>query len=474
MRGSRNRGVSMTRRFVSYYAALCIAFFACVSPVQAALPALVLVEVAAEFGGGLILQNVARQVIVSIGVAANDASWIQLGTLAARVLGILRLASSGGTVYEVPMQADTPVPSPVSRPPVGDPGSYDNPLHFSDPAVVYTVTATNLCEVQNWRSTDGLTHKLPVGTYSAASLLAACQAVQAFSADSSYLPVTAQEVEPGTVDPVCQTFGAGASSFQICALRFMLDYGGYIADLVGPGGHSGVSVQVKEGPDGVKRLARSSSGFLPDVNDPDWTQAEKDAWSSPSAVQFRNAASSQFVNLSVEADKMVIRSSSAASADALVRQATFNAEALPVAVSEQLVKNTSPDAAIAAATSGSNTGSQTVTFPDDYARQSTLQSVDSGIATLHRDLTDSTNIDDPSIPEQSQFTDNFFADTFDGLKGWSLPGHSSQCPAGTFTWNSTSYTFDAHCQLVNNHFGALQASMAVVWTLLALFIVLKA
>lgn len=115
-----------------------------------------------------------------------------------------------------------------------------------------------------------------------------------------------------------------------------------------------------------------------------------------------------------------------------------------------------------------------IVFPDDYAREPTLQATKTAIDQIHTDLTEKESMDDPTIPGSSEFTDSFFSGTFDALKGWQLPGHSSQCPVGSFDWNGTTYSINAHCQLVADHFNALQAAMTVVWSLLALFIVLRA
>lgn len=115
-----------------------------------------------------------------------------------------------------------------------------------------------------------------------------------------------------------------------------------------------------------------------------------------------------------------------------------------------------------------------IQFPDDYARESTAASTKSGIDQLHRDLTDTTNQADPTLPTSQEFTDSFFKDTFNGLKGWQLPSHSSQCPTGTFNLFGQAFVMDSHCSLINGNWGALQAAMGVVWSLMALFIVLRA
>lgn len=125
------------------------------------------------------------------------------------------------------------------------------------------------------------------------------------------------------------------------------------------------------------------------------------------------------------------------------------------------------------ATAGSSS-----TFPSDYARQGEAASAAASInATLGPKLDKLVETSaapaDLTVPDPSGYTG--FGTTFQSLLGWQLPGHTSQCPTAAFNtpWN-TSYTIDSHCQLITNHWSALQAAMAVVWTIVALFIVLRA
>lgn len=63
---------------------------------------------------------------------------------------------------------------------------------------------------------------------------------------------------------------------------------------------------------------------------------------------------------------------------------------------------------------------------------------------------------------------------FIGLRGWQLPAHASQCPTSSFAWNGNTYTFDAHCQLANDHFAMFNGVMVLIFSISALFIVLRA
>lgn len=114
-----------------------------------------------------------------------------------------------------------------------------------------------------------------------------------------------------------------------------------------------------------------------------------------------------------------------------------------------------------------STATQAIQFPNDYNRESTQQDI--------RDkLANSQDVADPVQPSDSQFNDSFFKDTFAGLLAWQLPAHTSECPTGSFGWNDHQYTIDAHCHLIRDHWGLLSQAMAVVWIIVALFIVLRA
>lgn len=127
----------------------------------------------------------------------------------------------------------------------------------------------------------------------------------------------------------------------------------------------------------------------------------------------------------------------------------------------------------------SNQPQQNIEFPSDYARQgeaaTAAQSIVDALGPKLDKITE-TGADptDPTQPPGSEFDQAFFQGTFTNLLGWQLPAHTSQCPTSSFDWNSTSYTINTHCQLINDHFSVLASAMAVVWTIVALFILLGA
>lgn len=134
--------------------------------------------------------------------------------------------------------------------------------------------------------------------------------------------------------------------------------------------------------------------------------------------------------------------------------------------------------------SGSISANPTATgggFPNDYARAgeaaAAAATINAKLDTLHRDLSDTTTVVDPLAVDPTTMPS--FGTTFDNLKSWNLPAHASTCPApdidlsGVFGAGHV-YSFNAHCQLVQDHFAALQAAMMVCWSLMAMFVVLRA
>lgn len=120
----------------------------------------------------------------------------------------------------------------------------------------------------------------------------------------------------------------------------------------------------------------------------------------------------------------------------------------------------------------SNTPIPEIKFPTDYARDASVQTQTQKIQAQTDKLTNSEEVPDPTVPSVDDFKP--FDGTFDNLTGWQLPNHNSQCPTSQFEALGRVFHFNAHCQLIQNHFGLLQSAMNVVWVVLALFIVLGA
>jgi hypothetical protein len=217
-----------------------------------------------------------------------------------------------------------------------------------------------------------------------------------------------------------------------------------------------------------------AGGFLPDSADPDWSSAEKANFgTSPAAIKFVGAAGV----VAVERNATGVQISSAAqnNADIISRTAQLNGEAVPVSVTEQIAKNKALSEYLLNQAAASGAASNSVTFPSDYARQGEAASAASAVNAQIAHLGESSAAPaEPVVPAASGFADVFFPSTFSNLTAWQLPGHASQCPTSSFSAFGQSFTIDAHCGLLADHSAPLEAAMVVVWSLLALFIVLRA
>lgn len=118
--------------------------------------------------------------------------------------------------------------------------------------------------------------------------------------------------------------------------------------------------------------------------------------------------------------------------------------------------------------------SNSVSFPSDYSRAGEAAAA---AAPITNALTNTSTVTDPSIPVAADMP--VFGSTFDSLLGWQLPAHSSACPQPSMDLSGVLgagnvFTMTAHCTLFQDHAGAFNVAMTVVWSLLALFMVLAA
>jgi hypothetical protein len=63
---------------------------------------------------------------------------------------------------------------------------------------------------------------------------------------------------------------------------------------------------------------------------------------------------------------------------------------------------------------------------------------------------------------------------FPDLKNFSVPSHSSECPKPSFSAFSQTYVISSHCDLFESNRSIIEAAMLLVWTIAAVFIVLRA
>lgn len=370
------------RRKLASVLAFVIALTSVVMPGKsiAALPLAVLVEPAANFVGGLILSSLARQAVVTVGVAANDASWVvPLANLAARAVSILRIVGLSFT-YEIPMQPDVAVPagsSTESAPSGGALGTYGNPLPYDYPGLSIVVGA-DVCLISGAAAVDGLVHAIPSGTKftSSSALLSACTEIYSHSVYPSYAGFSGPAIynNPYNADPVLVYSGSIPYYVKPIVLCSLHNSNGSTATGIGNcagGKYSvglGLSYSLSELPDGIKRFRRTALGLIPDESDPDWTEVEKATFSSPAAVKFVDSASN-IVTVAASSSATTIQAVSQSGPDVRVRTAEFSSTAVPSTVNEQTVKNASAADVAAATVASTSSGSGSIVLPTDYARQ---------------------------------------------------------------------------------------------------------
>lgn len=334
-----------------------------------------LIEPAANFVGGLIMSSITRQAVLTVGVAANDASWlVPVTTLAARAVGILRIAGLINS-YEVPLLPDTPIPSAVQPATEGALGSYDNPLPYDSSRLKYTVST--FIAIPAAVSTDGIDHVWPTGVYTPVQMLEKCAQFMLVWKGAVNSAPCAITTDPNVVSWLAGRRGQVSTSVQYQYLYTQAFFVEGI-DFGVPSGR--VTISVAEEADGVKRFVRSTDGFSPDSSDVDWTAAEKAAFAVPSPIKFTSADS--VVQVSSSSAGTQIQAATQSGANVKIREVVLSPTATASSVAERVLQNTTVADAVASST---NTNTGAIVFPTDYARQG---EVASGVSTLSAKLTE--------------------------------------------------------------------------------------
>lgn len=434
-----------------------------------------LIEPALAIGARLVVQSVGRQALLEVGIAANDAAWLATAAnWVSKAAAILRVVNASGLAYEVPLQPSVAVPGGVKENYTGQ------TLDFTSPAVGFIYKASGSGGFCGYLGVN-----MPDATFrTMAEWALACEQYRISKGGSG--AVTYSNASSGAYDSVSYT-DAGGISRTALVKRMSLQAGpdpyGSIDEST-----SGTSYwlrpTINEIADGVKRFKRSASGLILDATDPDWTATEKANAVVQQTIQFKNSA--EAVNVSANGTETMIQASAQEGLNVRYRDLRLDANAVPTKVVETTYTNADANEVLASNTAANtSTGSASIQFPSDYARQgeasSAANTMNTRLDRIHDDLTKTAQAPEaPAVPDASEFKTGFFDGTFDALKAWRLPGHSSQCPTAdlsfTFWGHYFDLNFDAHCQILESPTvqSVAEVSLQVVWLLAALFIVLGA
>lgn len=114
-----------------------------------------------------------------------------------------------------------------------------------------------------------------------------------------------------------------------------------------------------------------------------------------------------------------------------------------------------------------------VTQPGSQTQSGTAPSPGQGTQV---DLGPDPNIGAPNleaIPTAQQILDPIL-NLMPDLRNFSVPGHAAECPKPSFSVWGKSYILDSQCGLIEGNRSIIEAAMLLVWTIAAVFIVLRA
>lgn len=471
---------------------LVVALFVAVSAFAVLPAALIVVEEAAVALGGVVLRQVGKEAVVTLGTAANDATWATAATvggssssIGANLIAFLGLgalsSSTADEKYQVPLKANVSMPKP---PLTGMGTGVQSPL---SPLVRFGPFTTS---ADSFAGPGGA-----LVYFKADTAMTGDQIVSAFAAWKES----------------CVTAGPCASfSYRNFRLRVREDlysnvtYGGttYLfnqAEVVYEQKHTSnptfsdgfvsntkLVPKLVEPPDGTKRFAFANDKWAPDTSDPDWTPAElASPAASRIAIRGHNSLGQDVrVDVSLDAAKQVqINALTQIESDKVMhRSVTLNTSLQPSQASQTVTNSANVSSfyeTYPEANPSTGTQSVTVQFPDDYARQPTLQSIDASSTAIKNALTQTVAAPTPADNTSDLNQALGWGDTFTSIVAWRFPAHASTCPvldyAQVIGGTDLHVRMDKHCELIEDHLREpLAAVMAIVWLLAGFFIVMEA
>jgi hypothetical protein len=486
-RSDRNADVKRTFLFL-------VVVFVVGASAFAALPAaLILINEAAVALGGVVLRQAGKEVVVTLGTAANDATWATAATvggssgssIGANILAFLGLGvlsgSAGDEKYQIPLKANVVLP----RAPLTGMGSgVQSPLL---PVVRFGPFSTSS---DNYVSNAG-----PVVTFTVNRAMTGDELIAAYSVWKNSC-VTEGPCEAGITyhnfrleaqTDTYQNVTYGGTTYVFNKARIWFEVKWPQNTFFNTESSRTLFVPVLAEPlDGVKRFRFVNEKWSPDPADPDWMPDELTGTSaSRIAVRGQNELGQDVrVDVSLDAAKQVqINALTQVEPDKVMhRSITLNASLQPSQASQTVTSSANVSSFYETYPEASpSTGSQSVTvqFPDDYARQPTLQNIDSNSTAIKEALTQAVAA--PTLTDNGDDLSQSLSwgDTFTDIVAWRLPSHTSTCPVLDYAQVIGGYDLhvhmDQHCTLIEEHLRApLEVVMAIVWLLAGFFIVMEA
>lgn len=473
-------------------AVLVLAFFVVASAFAVLPAALIVVEEAAVALGGVVLRQVGKEAVVTLGTAANDATWATAATvggssssIGANVIAFLGLgalsSSTADEKYQVPLKANVSMPKP---PLTGMGSGVQSPL---SPLVRFGPFTTSLDRyVSNagpfvyFTTTGRMTGSELVAAYAAWKNSCVTNGPCAGYQYRNFQLVVRSDLYADV------TYGGTTYAFNKAEIMFEAKHPSSTGFSTGNVSETKFVPVLVEPPDGIKRFSFSNDKWAPDSNDPDWTASELTSTpASRVAIRGTNAAGQAVrVDVSLDAAKQVqINALTQAEPDKVIhRSITLNTSLQPSQASQTVTSGanvntfyeTFPEA-------NPSTGSQSVAvqFPDDYARQPTLQNIDASSTAIKNALTQTVAAPTPADNTSDLNQALGWGDTFTSIVAWRFPAHASTCPvleyAQVIGGTDLHVRMDKHCELIEDHLREpLAAVMAIVWLLAGFFIVMEA
>lgn len=427
----------------------------------AILPALIFAETAIE---SFVIRSVATQTVATVATAANDASWAATflswlnGGLAVSTIVLMSPTST----YEVELSGD---------------GGADLTYAPMSPNLFWRLNQS----ISANDSADNISHtpNLPYVASIDQAVLNWITWASVYLPNEIFTPLPCDVNIASSAGCPMQVY-VGNKVFW--TTQQSLDDAAFYGYVHPPGATSPMQFQEREETDNHKRILGTPGHWSADTTDPDWSAADIAQLTNVSALRFGGVTGSNSVlDFSAGVDGLNLKYQQAVSAGN-VRQLSLSTDVNGVPFDVQVYQGAGAvvDPAAADAT-GTTPATGTIQFPNDYARAGEAAYAANILApkldTLHQDLSTTANVADPLDIDPATMPS--FGTTFDNLRSFNLPAHASTCPAPEIDLSGVLgagkvYQFNAHCQLVQDHFGALQASMMVVWSMLALFVVLRA